>query len=148
MTKNALRLGAALLGGSALAVAVPALAAVSNSSPPAGVAISIDGTGVVSAKGAQVTVPFTVTCPANSYYAYLSATISEKVGSGVASNSNFVRVTCTNVPTKVNVLFSAQSGGKAFKAPGTAGVTATLESYTRKGYVNLPVDGSVKLTAK
>ena len=147
MKKNALRIGAALLGGSALAVAVPALAAVSNSSPPAGVAVSINGTGAVTSKGAQVTVPFTVTCPTTAYYTYLSGTLSEKVGSGVAANSSSVRVTCTNVPTTVNLLFTAQSGGKAFKA-GTAGVTATLQSYTRKGYVELPVDGSVKLVSK
>jgi hypothetical protein len=147
MTRTTLRIGAALLGGSALAVAVPALAAVSNSSPPAGVAISIQGTGALTARGAQVTVPFTVTCPAQNYGTYLYGTLSEKVGGGVASNNSSTRITCTNVPETVTLTFTAQSGGKAFKA-GTAALNATLESYTRKGYVVLPVDGSIKLVSK
>lgn len=146
--RNPLRVGAALLGGSVLAVAIPAFAAVSASSPPAGMKISIDGSGTVVARGAQAKVPFTITCPSGSYYAVLTATLSEKVGGGVASSSTYQeQVPCDNVPETYSALFSAQSGGKAFKA-GTAAVTATFSAYTRHGYVQLNVDGPVKLVSK
>lgn len=138
------RIGAAVIGGVAVAGAIPAYAAVSASSPPAGVAIELTGAGSIIARGAATSLQLRVTCPTSSYYAYVYGSVTQKSGSGVAQGTGGQQVRCTNVPEIVTLNINATSGGKAFKA-GTAAANASLDTYTRKGAVYLQVDGTVTL---
>ncbi len=121
------RLAAALVGGSALAFAVPALPAVGESSPPGAFSVEI-GDGQIVARGAQAQVTYLVQCPAGSS-AFLSASLTQRVGNGVADGFAGDTVECTGAPQSVTLLFSAQSGGKAFRK-GVAATRGELGTFT------------------
>lgn len=135
------RLAAALVGGSALAFAVPALAAVSDSSPAAGVSLSIVGDGQIIARGAQAQVTYKVMCPVGSS-TFLWGSLTQRVGNGVASGGDGTSVDCTGGTQVVTLTFNAND--KAFRK-GTAATSAQLSSNTPGGFVTLEVDGPVTL---
>jgi len=113
----------ATVAGTAIALALPASAAVSQQSPPVA-AMQIGSPALLQARGAAITVPLTVVCaPGNTVFG--SVHVSQRVGSEVANGSGFVQnVPCTGNFQTVNVNVNAEAG-KAFKK-GTAFASATV----------------------
>jgi hypothetical protein len=130
-------------GGLVAAAVVPALASVGNSSPPIHLAITMGNNGKISARGAAVTIPFSVECPADSYDAYVNVSVSEKSGNGVASGYGGQGVVCTGLAQKVSVY--VQAFGKPFKK-GSASVSASIADDSPEfGYNFLPINGTITL---
>ena len=77
---------AALAVGIGLVVAIPALPAVSQSSPPT-TAIQIGSSGTLQDKGAVVLVPVRVVCPAGDQIGNLSVQLSERSGNAIAQGA-------------------------------------------------------------
>ncbi len=104
---------AAIAGGAAIAVIVPASPAVGFFSPPLLLEIHINSPGTLVAKGAGVNVPVTIEC-AGARTADVSVSLTERVGSAIAQGSGFITVGCTNGNQNVVVPVTANPG-KAFK---------------------------------
>jgi len=113
--------GIALAGGLGLAFALPAGAVVSQESPPVA-AVQVQSPGVLQARGAAVTVPVLVVC-SPSHTGFLSLSLTQRVGSDIASGSGFTQVSCTGSLQTVDVTVTAN--GKAFRK-GTASAHAEL----------------------
>lgn len=124
MTKRqSLRLVGALAVGGALAIAVPALPAVGQLSPPSVVSVRIGQEATLVARGAAASVPVDVICPAGAT-GYLSARLTQRAGSRIASGSGSTSdFVCTGATQTVDVLVAAQ--GQAFKK-GAAVADAAL----------------------
>jgi len=107
--------GAFAVGG-ALAFAVPALPAVGQLSPPSVVSVEVGDEAALVARGAAVSVPIELRCPAGST-GFLNVQLTQRAGSRIASGfggtSDFV---CTGATQTVDVLVTAQ--GQAFKKGG------------------------------
>lgn len=114
MTKShALRLLAAIGIGAGLALATPVLPAVGQDSPPSVVSVEVGDEATLVARGAAVSVPVEVICPAGSR-GFVSVRVTQRAGSRIASGSagtsDFI---CTGATQTVDVLVHAQ--GQAFK---------------------------------
>src|SRR5918995_162077 len=117
------RIAIAITLGAALAATLPALPAVSQQSPPPPV-VEIGDTATLAARGAGLFVTVTVTCPADSDFADLFVSVSQRRGSRVANGSGFVsNIDCTGEPQEVIV--PVQAFGATFRA-GVAFATAEL----------------------
>jgi hypothetical protein len=93
---RALLIATAAIGlGAAVALAIPAGAAVSlqSESPPVA-AVVLGNTAKLGAKGAVIFVPVSVTCPAGAT-GFLSVQVTEKSGGNIATGGNGQEVTCT-----------------------------------------------------
>jgi len=122
------RLLAAIAVGGGLAFSVPALPAVGQASPPGPVvSVGVGDPATLVAKGAAVSVPVDVTCPAGST-GYLSVRVTERAGSRIASGFGSSSVVCTGAPQTVDVLVTGQ--GQAFKkGPAVAEASLSVCSY-------------------
>jgi hypothetical protein len=106
LSRSRLRLVAALAigGGAAVALALPAGAAVSvaSQSPPVQV-LTLGDTATLDANGAVVFAAVTVVCPPSSGGGFMDVTVTERVGSGIASGEANVQVTCDGTPQRLRV---------------------------------------------
>jgi hypothetical protein len=137
-------IGVAIVGGSMIAGAVPALAAVTNSSPPIHMSIHINSPAKISARGAAVDVTFTVKCPKASYYAELNTEVSERSGNQITVAYGNAAVICTGSDQPVDIYL--QASGKPFVV-GSASVTASFyDDSVKYGNNELDVSGTVKFT--
>ena len=108
-----IRLAIAISLGAALAT-LPALPAVGQQAPAT---VELGDTATLAARGAAVLVTVTVTCPADSDFAQLFVSVSQRRGGRVAAGSGFVsEFTCTGEPQEITVPVLA------FGAPFRAGV--------------------------
>jgi hypothetical protein len=118
-----IRIAVAITLGAALAATLPALPAVSQQSPPPPM-VEIADTATLAARGAAVLVTVTVTCPADSDFAQLFVSVSQRRGSRVANGSGFISdFTCTGEPQEITVPVLAF--GASFRQ-GVAFATAEL----------------------
>jgi hypothetical protein len=135
-------IGVAVLGGSMIAGAVPALAAVTNSSPPIHMSIHIDSPDKISARGAAVDVTLTVKCPKASYNAGVSVAVSERSGNQITTAYGQAQVFCTGSDQPVDLYL--QASGKPFVV-GSASVSASLwDDSVKYGSNQLDASGTVK----
>jgi hypothetical protein len=116
-------IGGALVGGVALALLSPAAPALAFDSGGLYLAVAVQSPATLVARGAAVDVPIDVTCN-SPYYVYLSAQVTERVGSRIASGDNYVQLACTGSPQRVLMRVVANSG-KPFTR-GTAVASANL----------------------
>jgi hypothetical protein len=116
------RIAIAITLGAALAATLPALPAVSQQSPPPPM-VEIGDTATLAARGAGLFVTVTVTCPADSDFADLYVSVSQRRGSRVANGSGYVSVDCTGEPQEITVPVTAF--GATFRQ-GVAFATAEL----------------------
>jgi hypothetical protein len=95
--------GLALLVGGGLALAIPGLAAVGQSSPPGSLDILVSPAQIVN-KGAAALVSFEVVCQPTDYSASVSVSLSQKSGNGIAAGTTpFEEVPCTGLPEAFTV---------------------------------------------
>jgi hypothetical protein len=114
------RIAIAITLGAALAT-MPGLPAVSQEAPAT---VEIGDTATLTARGAGLLVTVTVTCPADSDFADLFVSVSQRRGSRVANGSGFVgNIDCTGEPQEITVPVIAF--GAAFRQ-GVAFATAEL----------------------
>lgn len=114
-TRRLLPLAAIGIGGG-LAILGPALPAVGFHSPPEVISVEVGDEATLVARGAAVSVPVEITCPAGAT-GFLSVNVTQRAGSRIASgtggSNDFV---CTGATQTVDVLVTAQ--GQAFKRGG------------------------------
>jgi len=135
-------IGVAVLGGSMIAGAVPALAAVTNSSPPIHMSIHINSPDKISARGAAVDLTFIVKCPKASYNAGLNTEVTERSGNQITTAYGNAQVTCTGADQQIDIY--VQAGGKPFDV-GSASVSASLwDDSPKYGSNQLDASGTVK----
>jgi hypothetical protein len=117
------RIAIAITLGAALAATLPALPAVSQQSPPPPM-VELGDTATLAARGAGLLVTVTITCPADSFFADLFVSVSQRRGSRVANGSGFVsNIDCTGAPQEITVPVQAFS---ATFRQGVAFATAEL----------------------
>jgi hypothetical protein len=122
-TRRWVRIAIAITLGAALAATLPALPAVSQQSPPPPM-VEIGDTATLAARGAALLVTVTVTCPADSDFADLFVSVSQRRGSRVANGGGFVgNIDCTGEPQEITV--PVQAFGATFRQ-GVAFATAEL----------------------
>src|SRR5207247_7633546 len=97
--------GIAIAGGLGLAFALPAGAAVSQVSPPVA-AVQVQSPGLLQGRGAAATVPVLVVCSPGDT-GFLSLTLTERVGSDIASGFGFTQLSCTGSFQIVNLTMTA-----------------------------------------
>ena len=136
---------AAIAVGAVLAVAVPAGAAVRvQSESPSGAVVNLRNTATLGAKGAVVTVPVVTICPAG-VTANVSATVTQRVGNGIAAGSTYESITCTGDRQTTRLKVTASPAGKPFKA-GVAFGQAYLSFYDpRFGYVQVDDEHNITI---
>lgn len=143
--KRILGLAAIAVSG-ALAVAVPAGAAVQvQSESPAAGTVTLRKAANLGANGAVVTVRTVVVCPAGTT-ANLYASVTERVGNGIASGGGEELVACTGAPQTVRVRVAAEAGGRPFKngtAYGTAGLSFYHPAY---GWVSVDDERTITIS--
>jgi hypothetical protein len=120
-------IGAAVAGGVLVATAVPALAAVTNSSPPERMYIKVVSPGTVIKHGQAVRLTFVVSCPADAFLTSVQVTVSERTGGAIASGWAGPAVNCTG--RKQTVTTDMQTNSKSFVA-GSASIDAQLWCLT------------------
>jgi hypothetical protein len=123
------RTAVAILLGTALAAAIPALPAVSQQSPPQSPptpVIRIGANATLQARGAAIIVPVRVTCgPGATSPGFLSVQVSQRVGNQIAVGFGFLNnVTCNGETRRVRVPTLAQN--RPFRV-GVAFGVATLD---------------------
>lgn len=121
---------AALALGTVLAILVPASPAVGFFSPPLLLDVQIQPTATVVARGAAVEARVEVTC-AGASYAYVNMSITQRVGSEVASGGTSTQVACGPQRQTLLMLVTAQPG-KAFRK-GTAVAEAYISGCAPNG---------------
>jgi len=115
-----IRIAISITLGAALAT-LPAFPAVGQQAPAT---VEIGDTATLAARGAGLQVTVTVTCPADSDFADLFVSVSQRRGSRVANGSGFVgNIDCTGEPQEITVPVIAF--GAAFRQ-GVAFATAEL----------------------
>lgn len=120
-------IGAALIGGTALALFSPSSPAVAYYSGGLHLDVTPMSPASLVSRGAAVDVPVDVYC--NATYAELYLRVTERVGSQTAVGGSYQRVACTGSHQRVLVRVPASSG-KAF-AKGSAVATADLWGCNR-----------------
>ncbi len=138
MKKRTAWIGVAVAAGSLVASAVPAMAAVTVSSPPAGVYVHIDNGAKISARGAAITVRLSIVCPSHSN-AYLFTSVSERSGKSIAIGSQQKSITCTGIPQTVTAYL--QSANRPFVV-GSASVSTDFQVYNNTTSVDLTAHGT------
>lgn len=119
---------AALAAGTGFALGGSASPAVAYSSPPVFLDISIGSPAHLVAKGAAVQVPVTTSCTTPDGSAYVSVTITERVGGKkTATGTQNFSVSCVG-SRQTNLVTISSDNGVAF-AKGTAYVSGFIESY-------------------
>jgi hypothetical protein len=126
-TKSALA-GLALAGGAAVAIATTATPALAFFSPPLLLQAQPISPATLVAKGAGVDVIVQVEC-AGSNNTTVNLTVTEKVGSKVASGGANAQVSCTGQTQNIAILVTADPSGKAF-AKGKAIADAFISGCT------------------
>jgi hypothetical protein len=120
-------IGAALVGGTALALLSPSSPALAYYSGGLHLDVTPLSPASLVSRGAAVDVPVDVYC--NATYADLYVRVTERVGSQTAVGSSYQRVACTGGHQRVLIRVPANSG-KAF-AKGSAVATADLWGCNR-----------------
>jgi len=100
---------AALAAGGGFAVFSSSSPAVAYSSPPLFLSVSIQSPATLTAHGAAVQVPVKFSCSSGSQ-AFLSVTLTERVGRKTASGTNQIAVGCTDGNETVLVTVPSQNG--------------------------------------
>ena len=118
---------AALATGSGLALFGSSAPAVAYSSPPVFLDISIGSPAHLVAKGAAVQVPVTTSCTTPDNQAYVSVSITERVGKKTATGTKNFQVSCMG-GRQTNLVTIASNDGVAF-AKGTAYASGSIQSY-------------------
>jgi hypothetical protein len=125
--RSSWKLLAAIGVGGGLALAGPVRPAVGFHSPPEVLSVEVGDTATLVARGAAISVPVEVVCPAGSS-GFLSVNVSQRAGSRIASGfggtGDFL---CTGTTQIVNVTVTAQD--LAFKR-GTAVASSTLNVFS------------------
>jgi hypothetical protein len=120
--------GLAIAGGAAAAAVVaPASPALGFFSPPLLLEIHVNSPATLIAKGASADVSVQIEC-AGARTAFVDVSLTERVGSEIATGFGFTQVGCTNANQTVHVIVTAQSG-KAFKK-GTAVADGFISACT------------------
>jgi hypothetical protein len=89
--------------------------------------VRVESPATLVARGAAVDVPLEVTC--NAGQAYVSVTVTQRSGSGVAQGSGSTTVGCTGSRQQILVRVLASGFGKTFKQ-GTAVASAEISGCT------------------
>ena len=115
---------AAVAVGAVLAFSMGAMPAVGQISPPSVFSLNIGDSATLVAKGAAVTIPVSVRCPADSPFQSVSVQVTQRAGSKIASGTGGTSdFACNGATQTVNVQVNAQ--GMAFKK-GTATAQASM----------------------
>ncbi len=110
MRKHAYGGLAAIAVGAGLALGVPALPAVGQISPPSIMSVRLGGQATLVAKGAALSVPVQVRCPASSPFQSLSVQVTQRAGSKIANGYGGTNdFACTGATQTVTVVVQAQS---------------------------------------
>jgi hypothetical protein len=115
---------AAILAGVALALFATSGPAVAFFSGGLFLDVQVQSPATLVARGAAVDVPLKITCNATDS-AFVSVTVTQHSGSGVAQGSGGTQVACTGSSQRIVVRVTASAFGKPFKQ-GTAVATADL----------------------
>jgi hypothetical protein len=130
--------GFALLGSSSPAVAY--------SSPPVFLDISIGSPAHLVAKGAAIQVPVTTSCTTPDGNAYVSVTVTERVGGKkTASGTQNFFVPCVGSRQTTLVTISSNNG-VAF-AKGTAFASGYIEDYYYYPFPEETTSGTITITS-
>jgi hypothetical protein len=99
----------AIVSGSLISGAVPALGAVTNSSPPTQVQAHLGNPDKISARGAAVDVLLTVKCPRTSGVADVTVQVQQQNRNGLAGSYTMMPafVTCTGGKEAVDIYVQA-----------------------------------------
>jgi len=122
---------AALAAGGGFALFGSGSPAAAYSSPPIFLSVSIQSPATLTAHGAAVQVPVKYSCSTGGD-AYLTVTVTERVGRKTASGSHQQEVGCTNGNQTVLVTVPSQNGVSFGK--GTAYAQADLVEFTNYTY--------------
>jgi len=143
-TKHAFGGLAAVVVGAGLAFGIPALPAVGQVSPPAIMSVQLTGEATLVAKGAALSVPVEVRCPAGSPFQGLSVQVTQRAGSKIANGfggtNDFV---CTGATQIVTVTVQAQ--GAAFKKGPAAGQATLFACTTDFGCTSVTDTGTIDI---
>ena len=132
-----------IVGGVAVAAALPAGAAVNLQSPSVAV-VQIGSPGVIEARGAAVTVPIAVVCEPGAT-GDISAQVTERSGGAIASAGTYVSsIVCTGSLQKLDVTLIASAGGKPFRN-GTAFASAEFFVYANGGSIEAQDQREIQL---
>lgn len=104
----------ALVVGTLIAVSLPLTSAVAFDSPPDTWRVEIASTAKLEARGAAVTVPVQVQCPAG-VNATVTMSVTQRSGSGTISAFRAINVSCTGGPTQHSVSVIVEFGSRVFK---------------------------------
>ncbi|HVF15123.1 MAG TPA: hypothetical protein VM942_11020 [Acidimicrobiales bacterium] len=123
--RNVVRLFAAIGMGAGLTFAGPTLPAVGQVFPPpppppptTTLSVELGDEATLVARGAAVSVPVEVICPAGSIR-FVNAQVTQRVGSRIARGFGGTELTCTGTTQTVEVLVRAQE--QAFKRGSAVG---------------------------
>jgi hypothetical protein len=118
----------AIVAGGVLALFVSGGPAVAFFSGGLFLDVHVESPASLVARGAAVDVPLEVTCNA-SRETFVSVTVTQHAGSGVAQGSGSTSVGCTGSGQQIRVRVQATSGGKTFKQ-GSAVASAEIFGCT------------------
>ncbi len=121
----------AVLAGVALALSVTSGPAVAFFSGGLFLDVQVESSATLVARGAAVDVPLEVTCNATGT-AFVSLSLTQRSGSGVASGFGSTSVGCTGSGQQIVVRVLPSSAGKTFKQ-GTAVATAEISGCNSNG---------------
>jgi hypothetical protein len=113
-----------VLGGAVLAAILPVSAAVAFDSAPDTWLVQVATTAGLEARGAAVSVPVTVQCPAYYSSAGVSVTLTQRQGSTTVAASGSTTVHCSGTPSGDTVYVVVESGQRVFKKGSAAAVAA------------------------
>jgi hypothetical protein len=103
------------LGGAVGAAVLPASPAVAFFSPPLFLDVTPQSPAHLVAGGAAVDVTVEFTCAGASGGGFLTVSVTEGVGGGVAAGSAQITIACAPQKQRTVVTVPATSGGRAFK---------------------------------
>jgi hypothetical protein len=119
---------AALAAGGGFAVLSSSSPAVAYSSPPVFLDISIGSPAHLVAKGAAVQVPVTTSCTTPDQYAYVSVSVTERVG-GKKTATGTQNFTVPCVGSRQTTLVTISSNNGVAFAKGTAFASGSIFDY-------------------
>ena len=77
--------------------------------------VQVDSPAHLVAGGASVDVPLEITCNARPGTSFVTVSVTQRVGKGIAGGTNSVNVACTGSGQDIVVRVRATVGGKAFQ---------------------------------
>jgi hypothetical protein len=128
-TRAAVALTVALLAAASLAVLAPAGPAVAFFSGGLFLDVQVDSPAHLVAGGASVDVPVEITCNARPGTSFVTVSVTQRVGKGIAGGTNSVNVACAGSGQDIVVRVRATVGGKSFQR-GDAVVDAEVFGCT------------------